>query len=111
MQAIQRGGEQRRIMRPVEESQEENVNQRELNQVPEKRGEVEGGRPQAPSDPIIERQRRRYQRAVGLMRRQHTERPGVGEKTRNGGERADSRVRGDRMEVVEMELIAEVIGV
>ena len=97
--------------RPRQDGGEEQVHQRQLGQEPQEGGEVEIERVVPAGQPVVDGQRQRYQRAPTAIGGHCRKGACVGEEPRQVTQVADEDVLGDGVDIVEMELVAEVVGV
>ena len=117
VQRVPRGSEQRNppvpgvwtraIHQPPVEHQHRGALQREQREA----GRMKRPRVEAAGHPVIQRERRRQQRAVALVRRQRAERLRIDEEARDVVNVADEVVIADRVVVVEMEVVMKVVRV
>src|SRR5580704_19466760 len=92
-------------------SVKQDIDQDQLKQKPEERGDLEINGLQATAEPIIDRQGEGNQRPVGAIGRQNAKRARIGEEQGSVPQTANIGIVDDGVAIVEMKSVAEMVGI
>ena len=97
--------------RHVHQAAEQEKHQHKLDFEPEERRQMEPERVQSAPQPVVDRQRRGRDRPINGEIRLRAQQRSIGEKARHIADVADVDVVSDRMEIIKVKIVVEVVDV